>query len=451
MSRSEPIVWRTEKRKLRELVEWEKNPRELTRKQADDLKQSLEKFGYVEEIVLNADGHSMIGGHQRRRVMMAQALVDPESEVDVRIPSRQLSAKEAEELAIRLNLNQGQWDWDKLGNDFDEQELIDWGFEPAQLGMEDAAPAGSATASTPTEGDAPIEVFDENVRVKLGETWLIGTKGSRIICGDSTDPQVVSNVMGRDQIDFVFTSPPYNVNINYSEHEDSGTIEEYLAFLHRVGSAFLPHMPDGRCVGWNIGTSRKTAPHRQFGMLEEMGLMYQRLLIWKKVGVPLPNFQHTRNDPRARRLTPHYQHEVIGLFSKGDIQYGDAVEFDETLQADVFEVMQTQATSDLPDADPTGAPRAHGGLSRHSLKVHPAAFPMKLPASFIQHLADVGKVVFDPFMGSGTTLLAAESLERIGIGAEKDPRYCEVILQRAERLGYPVLKVEDPDGPQDPS
>jgi hypothetical protein len=130
-----PIVWRTERRCIGDLLEWEKNPRELTEKQAKDLATSLRKFGYVEEIVVNADGHSIIGGHMRRKVALAQALLDPTALVDVRIPSRPLTEDEGIELAIRLNKNSGGWDFDVLANDFDFESLKEWGFEEAELGI----------------------------------------------------------------------------------------------------------------------------------------------------------------------------------------------------------------------------------------------------------------------------------------------------------------------------
>ncbi len=430
------IVWHTETRRIGDLVEWKKNPRRLTAQQAVHLGESLRKFGYVEEVVVNFDGRSIIGGHQRRRVLLAQAMVNPHAEIDVRVPSRELTQDESEELAIRLNRNTGEWDYDKLANEFDEVKLVEWGFEPRELGIDDPR-LGRAL---PDESHEPIEVFDEAVRVSRGDVWEVGTNGSLIICGDATDPDVVSHLVGDTPIDFVFTSPPYNVSINYSEHEDDAPLEEYLAFLKRVIDALLPHLPAGRCIGWNLGTSKKMAPHRQFCMIEECGFEYMRLLIWKKVGVPLPNFHHTRNNPVARRLTPHYQHEVIGLFSRGPVELGSPVEFDETLQADVFEIMQTAATSDIPTE--VGTKRRHGGLARYSLKVHPAAFPTRLPGSFIQHMADRGALVYDPFLGAGTTLLAAEALGRIAAGCEIDPRYVEVALRRAERLGMTVRKRE---------
>jgi len=95
----------------------------------------MKRFGYVEEVVLNADGKSIIGGHQRRRVILAHAMANPDTEIDVRMPSRMLTEEEREELAIRLNRNTGEWDWDMLANQFDQVRLLEWGFEPVDFSM----------------------------------------------------------------------------------------------------------------------------------------------------------------------------------------------------------------------------------------------------------------------------------------------------------------------------
>jgi ParB-like chromosome segregation protein Spo0J len=135
MSATNPILWRTERRRLGDLVDWDRNPRRITEAQAKQLAESIRRFGYVEEIVVNADGVSIIGGHMRRRVALAQALIMPDSLVDVRVPSRPLTDEERDELAIRLNRNTGEWDWDALANIFDTDDLLAWGFEEAELGI----------------------------------------------------------------------------------------------------------------------------------------------------------------------------------------------------------------------------------------------------------------------------------------------------------------------------
>ncbi len=128
-------VWRNERRRIGDLVEWDKNPRRLTEKQAVDLGVSLRKFGYVDPIVLNADGRSIIGGHQRRRLMMLLELAGPDGVVDVRVPDRQLDDDDFAELALRLNRNTGEWDFDALANSFDNEWLLKIGFDERDFGM----------------------------------------------------------------------------------------------------------------------------------------------------------------------------------------------------------------------------------------------------------------------------------------------------------------------------
>jgi len=130
------IEWTTERRRIDSLVEWEHNPRQLTEKQAADLGESLKRFGYVEPIAINVDG-TILGGHMRRKILLAQALLDPAAEIDVRVPSRALSIEEIAELNIRLNRNTAEWDFDKLANVFDVGALIAWGFDSSEFAMGD--------------------------------------------------------------------------------------------------------------------------------------------------------------------------------------------------------------------------------------------------------------------------------------------------------------------------
>jgi len=126
------IKWRLEKRRLRDLKEYGKNPRVITEKKLNDLKKSLDKFSLAEPIVINTDG-TIIGGHARYYVLREKG---QDIEVDCMIPNRTLSEKEIEELNLRLNKNiAGDWDWDKLANEFDIEELIDWGFDERELAI----------------------------------------------------------------------------------------------------------------------------------------------------------------------------------------------------------------------------------------------------------------------------------------------------------------------------
>lgn len=117
--------------RLGELQDWENNPRQLSKHDAEHIQRSIEEFGLADPLIVNADG-SLIGGHMRKRVLLSNG-AKPSDWVDVRYPDRQLTEREAEELAIRLNKNSGSWDWDMLANLFEETDLLDWGFSEEEL------------------------------------------------------------------------------------------------------------------------------------------------------------------------------------------------------------------------------------------------------------------------------------------------------------------------------
>lgn len=123
------LEWRTERRRVRDLVPWEGNPRKISEKQAEQLRASLDRFGVADIPVIDADG-TIVGGHQRCAILMAQGKGD--LEVDVRVPSRKLTGDEFAELNLRLNRNLGAWDFDVLA-DMDEDLLLSVGFDEEEL------------------------------------------------------------------------------------------------------------------------------------------------------------------------------------------------------------------------------------------------------------------------------------------------------------------------------
>lgn len=125
------IEFITERRKVGDLIPASYNPRQMTDKQNSDLKQSLGKFGLAELPVINKD-NTIIAGHQRVR-LMADAY-GKDYIIEVRVPLTQLSPEDEREYNIRSNKNTGQWDWDKLANEFDITELKEWGFEDWEIG-----------------------------------------------------------------------------------------------------------------------------------------------------------------------------------------------------------------------------------------------------------------------------------------------------------------------------
>ena len=159
------------------------------------MKKSIETFGLVDPIIINACG-TIIGGHQRFRILQ-------EMETD-KIPCvvLDLSKEKEMELNIRLNKSGGEFDMDLLANFFDVDSLVDWGFKHIDLDINIDKIGGNI------EDDHIPEVKES--RVKLGDVWQLGKH--RIMCGDSTKESDVDKLMNGEKVDMVFTDPPYGMN-----------------------------------------------------------------------------------------------------------------------------------------------------------------------------------------------------------------------------------------------
>lgn len=128
------LNWKTEKKNIIDLKPYEYNPRTLTQKGLEDLKKSIGKFGLAEPLVINTTG-LIIGGHARYEVLKVEGV----TEVDCYVPERELTEQECKELNVRLNKNiAGEWDFDILANAFDDNDLLEWGFQEWELGLNEA-------------------------------------------------------------------------------------------------------------------------------------------------------------------------------------------------------------------------------------------------------------------------------------------------------------------------
>lgn len=122
------IEWHIEIRKIKDLRQADKNPRTMTKTQSEQLKKSITKFGLIDKPFINRD-NTIIGGHQRLTILKQMGVED----VEVYVPSRQLTPDESMELNLRHNQNTGSWDWDVLANEFEVADLLECGFNISQL------------------------------------------------------------------------------------------------------------------------------------------------------------------------------------------------------------------------------------------------------------------------------------------------------------------------------
>jgi DNA modification methylase len=189
------INWKIEKRNIEDLQGYDKNPRKFTDKGLKDLKKSLQNCGDANIITINAD-NTVLGGHARLTVMKQLGY----TEVDVKVPEKQLTEKQVQEVVVRLNANTaGEWDLDKLQADFELDELQEWGLDIEFETLEEEKEI--------VEDEVPKEV---ETRAKRGDIWQLGEH--RLMCGDSTSITDVEKLMNGEKADMVFTDPPYGMN-----------------------------------------------------------------------------------------------------------------------------------------------------------------------------------------------------------------------------------------------
>jgi len=210
---------------LNSIIFSEYNPRQLTKDQHKDLKDSIERFGIVDPLIINTHKdreNILIGGHQRLRIIKEMGY-DKVPCVEV-----ELSYDLEKELNIRLNKNTGEWDWDALANYFDVGDLLDWGFTEDDLQFFEPEPVQGLI------GDDEIPEVEEAV-TKSGDLWMLGDH--RVLCGDATKKEDVERLMEGQKADMVFTDPPYNVDYEgYTEEKltiksDAMSEDEYIKFL----------------------------------------------------------------------------------------------------------------------------------------------------------------------------------------------------------------------------
>ena len=194
-SRVERLTWKTEKRSVKSLVPYEKNPRKLTDAQKRDLLASIKKFDLVEIPAVNQDD-TIIAGHMRLRLLVELGRGD--DVIDVRMPSRQLTEEEVSEYCVRSNLNNGEWDLQLLEENFDKNDLINWGFDSEDLSFFDKP--------TETMGDDEVPELSEKVRTSKGDLYALNDH--LLLCGDSTIKSDLDRLADGSTIKMLFTSPP---------------------------------------------------------------------------------------------------------------------------------------------------------------------------------------------------------------------------------------------------
>ncbi|WP_434349655.1 site-specific DNA-methyltransferase [Streptococcus sp. KHUD_014] len=373
---------------LKELKPAAYNPRKKLKKgdkEYEKIKQSLLKFGYVDPIIVNED-LTVIGGHQRLTVLKD---LDYETAKCVIV---KLSKEDEKALNIALNKITGQWDDALLADlllDLQESDFnLDLtGFEPPEI---------DNILSNVHDKELSEDEFDVEEELKKptvsrrGDIWQLGKH--RVICGDSTKSETYDQLLGDKKANLVVTDPPYNVDVEETAGKilnDNMSDGDFYQFLLSMFTQVENHMETDASIYVFHADTEGLNFRKAF---KDAGFYLSGCCIWKKNSLVLG------------RSPYQWQHEpcLYGWKKKGKHQW-----FSDRKQTTIWEYDRPKSSKD-----------------------HPTMKPIQLMAYPIQNSSMRGTVVLDPFLGSGSTLIAADQTGRVCYGIELDEKFVDVIVKR---------------------
>lgn len=374
--------------RLSELHPASYNPRKKLKKgdkEYEKIKQSLLKFGYVDPIIVNKD-LTVIGGHQRLTVLKD---LDYETAKCVIVD---LSKEDEKALNIALNKITGQWDDQLLADLLLNLQESDFnldltGFEPPEI---------DDILSNVHDKDLSDDDFDVEEELKKstfskrGDIWQLGKH--RVICGDSTKAETYDQLLGDKKANLVVTDPPYNVDVEETAGKilnDNMPDSDFYKFLFDMFSQVEKHMESDASIYVFHADTEGLNFRKAF---KDAGFYLSGCCIWKKNSLVLG------------RSPYQWQHEpcLFGWKQKGKHQW-----FSDRKQTTIWEYDRPKSSKD-----------------------HPTMKPIPLMAYPIQNSSMRGTLVLDPFLGSGSTLMAADQTGRVCYGIELDEKFVDVIVKR---------------------
>ena len=378
------------KLKINSLIPASYNPRRKLKPgdaEYEKIKNSITEFGYVDPIIVNSD-MTIIGGHQRWSVLKALGY----DEVDCVVIEIDKTKEKA--LNIALNKVTGEWNKELLADLIKDLQSLDYdvsmtGFEPPEI---DELFNDVHSKDVKDDKFDLDKALDDEAFVKSGDVWLLGRH--RLMCGDSTKPDNISILMNGKKANLCITDPPYNcsyeggtgmriMNDNWS---DSQKFYQFLldAFKNAYG-----YMADGAAIYVFHSDAEKV---NFFNAVVNAGFHYSTTCIWVKNALVIGRMDfQMRHEPIIYGFKDTAKHKFYG-----DRKQTTVWEFDKPVKS----------------------------------KLHPTTKPLALMGYPIGLSSQENGIVLDLFGGSGSTLIAAEQMNRIGYLMELDPVYASVIVRR---------------------
>ena len=371
------------------------NPRIIKDDKFKKLVASIKEFPQmlnIRPIVVN-DEMIVLGGNMRLKACIEAGL----KEVAI-IKANDLTPEQQNEFIIKDNVGFGEWDWNELANTWDAEQLVEWGLD---------IPSFEVTNLEAEEDDFETPEGGIETDIVLGDLFEIGEH--RLLCGDSTDSDQVAKLMNGEKADMVFTDPPYGVSASGGrsqtvERDNIKKIEndnlrgnELKQFI----SDALSIMPIKESGSFYVCYDQKTQVEF-ISAIKENNWNFKRTLIWNKNVFGLSGKKGYR---------PKYELIAFGCIGEDYKWFGD------NAQADVIDVAR---------------PREREGN-------HPTPKPIELIEIALKNSSEVGNLITDSFLGSGSTMVASHQLKRKCYGMELDPKYCQVIVNRMKNLDPTII------------
>lgn len=399
-----------------------RNPRTHTAKQVRQIARSIKSFGFNVPVLVDGEGQ-VIAGHGR--LLACKELGWEE------VPTIALEhLTEAQIMAYRIADNRlteiSEWDDRLLAEQLKELSLVDLDFNLEAIGFEmgeidfrieslvvqDGAGGGHDPAD-----DVPEVVAGDPVS-KVGDLWLMGRH--RLLCGNALAEDDLAKLMGGRKAAVVFVDPPYNVPIDGHctglgsvRHREfamaSGEMSEveFTQFLTRAMEGLAAHSDDGSlhyiCMDWRHLQEVLAAGNQVYSEMKN-------LCVWAKDNAGMGSFYRS-------------QHELVLVFKHGKGAHQNHVQLGQhgRYRSNVWR---------YPGVNSFGRATEEGNL----LALHPTVKPVSLVADAILDASRRGEIVLDTFLGSGTTLMAAERVGRTCCGLELDPLYVDTIIRRWQAM-----------------
>jgi DNA modification methylase len=345
------------------------NPRDITPEMFEKLKKSIQEFPQMLEtrpLVID-ENNVVLGGNMRLRVLQDLGFED--------VPVKQVTGwteEQKKEFIVKDNLSYGMWDWEMLANEWDAEQLEDWGLE-IEGWEEEKLEAEEDNYQVPDEIQTDIQLGDI---IEIGE--------HRLMCGDSTDIAQVEKLINGEKADMVFTDPPYGISHSgkgikgNAKENDFGEIlgDNDVTVAIDAFNLCQSLFSDATMIFWGANYYSSCLPNG-FGWL-----------VWDK-----------------QREGDTFSGAELAFVNKG-------------VKVDVFRHQW------------------HGmikGSEMGEKRVHPTQKPIALVEwSFTNYKAQDN--ILDLFLGSGTTMVASHNTKRKCYGMELDPKYCQVIVDRMIKL-----------------